>query len=308
MSKTSDEEELVWDAQQELILKKWSEVSSSYRYLHNAAYQGFVEMHKKFSLPTIILSTIAGTANFAIQSFPAEWRETVSLLVGTINLASGLIVTISQFYKIPELMEAHRVSSIEFGKLGRNISVELSLPYQQRSMSGFDYIAKCRRELDQLMEKSPDVPRKLVQRFGSRFQDSNFIKPDILEILPVQIYRNDEEILIKQKQELEEMKRAAQEEVRVQIQSAAGEVAKNRHRMKKKRMSATNIAESMSRLISSIEGTDTGLPPPPLDDNHTDTQSDDSHMTVCSSVDEEEEEKKDDDEEEVKVVTNVLNI
>ena len=97
-------EEKHWDPQQEEILKKWSEVSSSYRYLHNAAYNSFISMHKYFSLPTIILSTIAGTANFAVQSFPEAWRETVSLIVGTINLISGLITTIAQFYKVPELI------------------------------------------------------------------------------------------------------------------------------------------------------------------------------------------------------------
>ena len=167
---SSSEAPKIWHEQEEEILKKWSEIGSSYRYLHNHAYAKFVSMHTDFSLPVIILSTVAGTANFATQSFPAEWREYVSLCVGAINLTAGLITTISQFYKIPERMEGHRAASIEFGKFARNIAVELSLPTEQRSKPGHVFVADCREEMDKLMEKCPGIPTTLVKTFGSRFK------------------------------------------------------------------------------------------------------------------------------------------
>lgn len=271
--------------QEEEILKKWSEISSSYRYLHNAAYGAYKSMYTWFSLPVIILSTIAGTANFATASFPESYRQTVTLIVGGINLVSGMITTVAQFFSISENLEGHRVASVEFGKLSRNIAIELSLPVEQRSMPGTDFIKHCRTTLDSLMEKSPSIPYKIVRRFGNQFNEAEFVKPDILEILPVEIYRNTEEEFEKEKEKMEVMRKAAADEVRLQIESTAEEVAKKRHSMKKRRVSAANIADSMSRLISSMETSSSMKPPPPplMDlEEKDDTSSDSSDLTVCT--------------------------
>ena len=55
----------VWHGQQEKILKEWSEISSSYRFMHDRAHGKYHSQNLSFTLPVIILSTITGTANFA---------------------------------------------------------------------------------------------------------------------------------------------------------------------------------------------------------------------------------------------------
>ena len=50
-----------WCKQQEIILKKWSEEAMAYRYMHDRSYKHFAKLHMNFSLPVIIISTIAGT-------------------------------------------------------------------------------------------------------------------------------------------------------------------------------------------------------------------------------------------------------
>ena len=71
MSKEVEENELVWHEQQEKILKRWSEIGSSYRFMHDRAYLYFEKQNFRFALPVIVLSTITGTANFAQGSFPS---------------------------------------------------------------------------------------------------------------------------------------------------------------------------------------------------------------------------------------------
>ena len=46
--------------------------------------------------------------------------------VGTFNILAGFITTVAQFLKVNELNEGHRISSIAWGKLCRNIKVELA--------------------------------------------------------------------------------------------------------------------------------------------------------------------------------------
>ena len=73
-SNTSNENLLPeWHEQQELILKRWSEIGSSYRYLHDKSFKKFNNQNMWFALPVIVISTITGTANFAQGSFPSAW-------------------------------------------------------------------------------------------------------------------------------------------------------------------------------------------------------------------------------------------
>lgn len=192
MSMETDEVEIVWHEQQEKILKRWSEIGSSYRFMHDRAYLHFETQNFRFALPVIILSTVTGTANFAQGSFPAEWATYVPLFIGFLNLTAGLITTIAQFLRVSELLEGHRAASISYSKFSRNISVELSLPPDERSSGGREFIAARRVELDRLIEQSPNIPMHIVKEFGKTFADSNFIKPDILEISGVEIFNDME--------------------------------------------------------------------------------------------------------------------
>ena len=186
------EKEIVWHGQQEKILKKWSEIGSSYRFMHDRAYLYYETQNFRFALPVIVISTVTGTANFAQGSFPDSWQTYVPLVIGFFNLTAGLITTISQFLRVSELLEGHRSASIAYSKFSRNISVELSLPVDERSCDGRDFIAGRRIELDRLIEQSPNIPLHIVKLFGKKFAEAEFIKPDILEITGVEVYKDDE--------------------------------------------------------------------------------------------------------------------
>uniref|UniRef100_A0A6C0FCJ6 SMODS and SLOG-associating 2TM effector domain-containing protein n=1 Tax=viral metagenome TaxID=1070528 RepID=A0A6C0FCJ6_9ZZZZ len=197
-------EELVWHEQQENILKKWGEIGSSYRFMHDRAFLYYEKQNFRFALPVIVISTITGTANFAQSSFPAAWQPYVPLFAGFLNLTAGLVTTIAQFLRVSELLEGHRSASIAYSKFSRNISVELSLPTDERSCGGREFIANSRIEIDRLIEQSPNIPLHIVKLFGKKFKDTTFIKPDILEITGVEVYKDDGKLqLLKEKQEFE---------------------------------------------------------------------------------------------------------
>jgi hypothetical protein len=192
-TETVEEDELFeWHNQQELILKQWSEIGASYRYLHDRSFLKFNSQNMGFAIPIIVISTVTGTANFAQGSFPVSAQPYVPAIIGFFNLLAGLLTTIAQFLRVSELLEGHRAASIAYSKFSRNIAVELSLPVSQRSMSGLDFINKCRTELDRLIEQSPGIPEYIVKKFGKRFENHEFIKPDILDIRSVEIYIQDE--------------------------------------------------------------------------------------------------------------------
>ncbi len=192
-----EDEENVWHPQQESILKRWSEIGSSYRYLHDRAFTKYSTQNFRFALPVIVISTITGTANFAQGSFPKSWQSYVPLGIGFLNLSAGLITTIAQFLRVSELLEGHRAAAIAYSKFSRNISVELSLPVEDRSCGGTEFVNKCRNELDRMIEQSPNIPLDIVKKFAVTFKDDDFMKPEILKISSVQVYRDNEKEKLK---------------------------------------------------------------------------------------------------------------
>lgn len=186
----------IWHPEQEKILKKWGENSACYRYLHYKSYQKFRKSVMRYTLPIIIISTITGTANFAHESFPENWRGGVPLVIGAFNLLGGILSTIQQFLNVNELMESHRVCSIHYGKLARTITLELSLPHTERNYNGVDMIEFCKIEYDRLIEQSPPITSEIMNMFEEKFPikieniKEDFSRPDITTIHPIKTYEN----------------------------------------------------------------------------------------------------------------------
>ena len=159
----------IWHTQQEKILKVWGEQSACYRYMHFKSYQKYKKSSMRFTLPIIIISTVTGTANFAQDTFPVTWRPLVPAGIGAFNLIAAIMTTILQFLKINELMESHRVSSIQYGKLSRSVRLQLTLPRDERYQNGAEFIEYCYQEYDRLIEQSPTISKSIIKLFEKEF-------------------------------------------------------------------------------------------------------------------------------------------
>ena len=146
-------------------------------------------MNMKFTLPIIVISTITGTANFAQETFPVSWQQYVPLGIGGLNLVAAIATTVLQFLKANELMEAHRVASVAYGKLSRDIKLELGLPVTERKSHGSDLIIRCSSDYDRLIEQAPPVPGDILDKFNRKYKSmDNINKPEITEIKPITLF------------------------------------------------------------------------------------------------------------------------
>jgi hypothetical protein len=200
----------IWHEQHEKILKEWGEASSCYRHMHFRAFQINKVWSMSFTLPVIIISTITGTANFAQKTFPPSVADFIPSIIGAFNLFAAIMTTIAQFLKVTELMESHRVTSIQYGKLSRRIKLELTLPMSERTQHGDNMVEMCRAEYDRLIEQSPPVPKAVIQKFELRFPESNvFFRPELSNIHPITLFDNE-----KEEERLKEKKKKEQAEKR----------------------------------------------------------------------------------------------
>jgi hypothetical protein len=172
-----------WTSEQEKLMAQWADIAGCYRWLHDSAEKKFSRRNLAITIPVIILSTLTGTANFAIGSFiPAD--DTASegyaqAVIGAISIFAGILTTLGNFLRYAQGSEAHRVSGIAWGKFQRQIAVELALNPNDR-MDCMDFLGICRQDLDRLIEQSPQIPDKVIAEFEVEFKDQPTLKrPDI---------------------------------------------------------------------------------------------------------------------------------
>lgn len=183
-----------WTPEHEEILIEWADKAMCYRWLHSKSNNMYSSLNAWYTIPVIIISTLTGTANFAQERVPEEYRNFFSMLVGGFNIAGGIVTTIQQFLKITQLNEAHRVSSISWDKFYRNIKIELAKHPSER-IDVKHMIKSSKEEFDRLMETCPPIPDNIIHQFKSIFGKTDafaaIVKPEICDILiPTNHYRN----------------------------------------------------------------------------------------------------------------------
>jgi len=160
----------VWTKEQEQLLAEWSEKASGYRWLHSCCEKNYRCRNYTFTIPVIILSTLTGTANFAMDSFvPEEHKQMAMACVGGVNIFAGILSTLQNFLRYAELMEGHRLALVSWSKFGRDIAVELALEPKMRKPA-FDFLTVCRAEFDRLIEQSPSIDEAVTKRFKKVFK------------------------------------------------------------------------------------------------------------------------------------------
>lgn len=168
-----------WTREQEFLLAEWAEKASCYRWLHGRAEKKYRKANYSFTIPVIIMSTLTGTANFAMDSFvPEEHKKTAMAAVGGVNIFAGIISTLQNFLRYAELMESHRASGISWSKLNRDICIELALDPPRRKPAR-DFLNICRAEYDRLIEQSPMIDDSIIAQFHHKFPNIEINKPEM---------------------------------------------------------------------------------------------------------------------------------
>jgi len=184
-----------WSTTHEVILKRYGEICSVYNHLHSRCHRYYKARHMSFTLPVIILGTLSGTANMAMGSFRenATAMTIVPVVIGSFNLFSAILTTISQFLKLSELSEGHKSASISYGKLSRQIRLELSLDRNERSQTGGEMVKITDLTLTRLLEQGPNISKRILTQFENQIKNTPFTLtlPEIIKMTPITLNTTD---------------------------------------------------------------------------------------------------------------------
>jgi hypothetical protein len=111
--------------------------------------------------------------------FPSpEAQKYATTIIGLISIFSAILITMNQYVKSQQMMEAHRAAALAYGKLHRMISNELSMKRCQRS-NGFEFLKIVRSEQDRLESMSPTIIPNIIRKFNIIFANREIEKPEI---------------------------------------------------------------------------------------------------------------------------------
>ena len=156
-----------WKTEEETLLKEWARKAQIYHLLHLQAHRVYKKKNIFSTVPVIVLSIVAGSANFA-QGMFQEWQQLSAVIIGCMNMSVGIITTLLHFLKIPELTESFKNSAIAWKRFNEYIKVELSKnPLDRQKPSAV--LKYCTQQYDHLIEFSPLVPAHIIEEIRKKY-------------------------------------------------------------------------------------------------------------------------------------------
>lgn len=169
-----------WNKDDDVILKEWVDKSACFKWLHEKSYKVYKKQYFSLMIPVIIISTLTGAANFALERIPTEeYKGYASIVVGSFNIIAAIISTIAQFLKTAELKEGHNIAAKTWDKFNRTLKLELQKNPNERTPKN-EVFKSAMKEYDRLVEMSPDIPNEVIVEFKHTYKNAiDLIKPEI---------------------------------------------------------------------------------------------------------------------------------
>lgn len=184
-----------WHESHELVLVELSEEAQISAHLHKRAYEHFSRRNVQFQMPIIILSVLSGSANFISSSSKfAEYQPFIVLGVGGVSILTSIISSVSQFLKLSEYAEGHRIAYSSWEKYYARVSIQLKLKRENRDPAN-DFTSTAQAEYLRLKEMSPDVPTHIstsVRRKNKAALKNIHAPVEVTGFRPVRPFHNND--------------------------------------------------------------------------------------------------------------------
>lgn len=156
-----------WNVRLEEYFSSSGEKAHCLSVMHKQAEALYSRRRNFIDLPVIIGSAAIGFLNAGSTSmFNDPQASSVALGIG--SLVVSVLQTINTYFNWAKKAEGHRISAIQYSKLYRFLSIEMSLPRGER-MSPTDLLKQTRDTYDRLQEVSPLLPPEVIKDFKLMF-------------------------------------------------------------------------------------------------------------------------------------------
>ena len=147
-------------------MRKSAEQAQALSWVHEASQRWCATWNTRLMFPSIILSSLVGLGSVGSASIlPFDGSSTL------IGLTSGLVAilqTIQNYLAFAKRSESHRIASLAYAKLHAYLSLQLSLPRNERKKAD-EVIEYVKVETEKLSDVAPLIPQAMKDSFRKRF-------------------------------------------------------------------------------------------------------------------------------------------
>ena len=141
------------------LLEQWHNAVRILHHAHTRAAVVFDRRSRLLGVPVIILSTAVGTSLFASTGEAHGLKITAGLL----SLGAAVLSSLQTALKYPEIAARHKAAAQKYGKLRREIEVQLALKIVEQPKFALA-LDKFEHEMDTLEDQSPNIPQNIYDR------------------------------------------------------------------------------------------------------------------------------------------------
>ena len=168
-----DSEEVSWNDSLETLIGQEGEKCSGLAWLYTESERYYGGMNNYVAIPVIVLSTVTGFISGSSEILFNN-PSVASIGIGGVSLFTGILSTVGSYFSWAKKTEACRITALQYSKLLKFISIEMTLPKQER-IRARDMLKMIRETAERLLETSPAVPPHIIADYKSKFD----IKTDI---------------------------------------------------------------------------------------------------------------------------------
>ena len=130
----------------------------AYRIMHDESADRCYNIDSYMSIISITLSTLTATSIFSLED-----NYIVKIASGVVVYFIAFLTSMKHFLNYTEMSEQHKLYSIRFSALYRDIQRQLYLDKKDRQ-SGKEYLNFINGELDNLLFSNPTIPYKIKKK------------------------------------------------------------------------------------------------------------------------------------------------
>jgi len=146
---------------QEALIKDWFRRVRENQFTHYACGNYFSRWNYILGIPTIILSTVVGTAIFV--SLDNQAIGDYKILIGMVSILASVLAALHTFLGLSQRAEKHRLTATGYASVRRELELLKTFPIEDSEQLS-KKLELIKVEIDHLAESGDEVPKKIWKK------------------------------------------------------------------------------------------------------------------------------------------------
>jgi hypothetical protein len=156
----------MWTSSQEQLVQKWRDYAKIRSAMHQRTCNVYETGHYILGPLVVILSSVSAVTQFSQLN---QSTEATSVSSAVLSVLASILSGLQTFFRFDKTANQHRVVSIKYEALERDMEEQLSTPMESRENS-LNYIGRVKKELNALLSSNLSIPQWVVDRYTNDVQ------------------------------------------------------------------------------------------------------------------------------------------